>query len=232
MGKASILIIDDDVALMKVLKEFLESADYEVDTCADGLAAIDMIQTEKYDLFVIDRMLPQISGIQVCDFIRKYRHTRYLPILMSTALGKSEEVVEGLASGADDYISKPFDLAIFKARIESLLRRVNFTSRLEGQFDNVIVFDKVKIDTDQFKVWVDGEEVSLTVSEYRILCYLIQNAYKVVSRAKLIEEVKGDQVFITERTIDTHIFGLRKKIKSAANIIETIRGIGYRVKSD
>ena len=229
--QARILLIEDESDIRELIKIQLESKGYHVTDIISGSDAIDLIQSEPFDLFVIDRMLPGISGLEVCKFIRRYKVTQKLPILIVTALSRTEDIVCGLEAGADDYITKPFDMNVLLARVKSLLRRLQIMNEIDkGSCEKA--FGKLKINTDQCKVWVEGQEIGLTASEYKLISLLIENARKVLSRKELVGYIQGEDVHVTERTIDTHVFGLRKKLKNAAHMIETIRGIGYRVTDD
>jgi len=173
-------------------------------------------------------MLPSLNGLEICKFIRHYNQTRTIPILMLTALSTPEQIVEGLDAGADDYMTKPFDHNILQARVRSLLRRRQITQA--PQEDKKLLRHKdLKIDTDQCKTWIGEELLELTLSEYKILCCFLLSPGKVLTRNQLVEFIQDGPVHVTDRTIDTHIFGLRKKLGDYASMIETIRGVGYRV---
>ena len=173
-------------------------------------------------------MLPSVNGLEICKFIRLYNTTKTTPILMLTALSSPEQIVEGLDAGADDYMTKPFDHAILNARVRSLLRRRQFSNRTEEN-KNILRHKELVLDMDQCKVWIDNQILELTLSEYKILCCFLLSPGKVLTRNQLVEYIQDGPVHVTDRTIDTHIFGLRKKLGEYAAIIETIRGIGYRV---
>jgi DNA-binding response OmpR family regulator len=148
---------------------------------------------------------------------------------MVTALSLPEQIIEGLDAGADDYVTKPFDLAVFMARVRSLLRRSEVPTATSVVHQ--INYENLSIDTAQCIVTLKGNPIDLTVSEYKILCYFFKTPGKVFTRNQLINHVQDGPVHVTDRTIDTHIFGLRKKLGEYSNIIETVRGIGYRVKA-
>ena len=147
---------------------------------------------------------------------------------MLTALSTPEQIVEGLDAGADDYMTKPFDLAILLARVRSLLRRREVSTRTPEN-KNILRHKELVVDLDQCKVWIEGQLLELTLSEYKILCCFMLSPGKVLTRNQLVEFIQDGPVHVTDRTIDTHIFGLRKKLGDYSAIIETIRGIGYRV---
>jgi two-component system phosphate regulon response regulator PhoB len=198
----------------------------------DGKKALDFIQSDaskKIQLFILDRMLPSVNGLEICKFIRLYNNTKTTPILMLTALSTPEQIVEGLDAGADDYMTKPFDYAILQARVRSLLRRRQLHEKAQDASPNILKLRDLVVDTDQCKVWIEEKILEFTLSEYKILCCFLQSPGKVLTRNQLVEYIQDGPVHVTDRTIDTHIFGLRKKLGEYAGIIETIRGIGYRV---
>jgi two-component system, OmpR family, phosphate regulon response regulator PhoB len=236
--KRHIMIVEDEADIGQLIQMQLSSLGHQVTLIADGQEALEFIQTpedqrsnnDPVDLFILDRMLPGVTGLEICKFIRMYKKTKTRPILMVTALTSPEQIVEGLDAGADDYITKPFDLNVLTARVRSLMRRVEHLAREEDQGESGI-FDvqDLKVDTVQCKAWVAGEEIDLTLSEYKLLCTFLQEPGKVMTRNQLVQSIQDGPVHVTDRTIDTHIFGLRKKLKHCASLIETIRGIGYRV---
>jgi len=201
---------------------------------SDGKKALDFLQqndgreASEVQLFILDRMLPSISGLEICKFARLFNQTKTTPILMLTALSTPEQIVEGLDAGADDYMTKPFDLAILLARVRSLLRRREINQR-SPENKNKLRHKDLLIDMDQCKAWINEVLLDLTLSEYKILCCFMLSPGKVLTRNQLVEYIQDGPVHVTDRTIDTHIFGLRKKLGDYASIIETIRGIGYRV---
>lgn len=228
-----ILIVEDEDDIRDLVKIQFESQGCQTIATHDGNHAIDLLQSESFDLFVLDRMLPGTNGLEICKFIRNYKPTKNYPILFLTALTEPDQIVEGLEAGADDYITKPFDMNVLIARARSLMRRYQLLRDGGSQkIECEIFLGKIRINTDQCQVWINEEKISLTLSEYRILYYLALNTGKVLSRKELVRCIQGEDVHVTERTIDTHIYGLRKKLKEETARIETIRGIGYRVVQD
>lgn len=176
-------------------------------------------------------MLPGATGIEVCKFLRLFTYTKSSPILFVTALTNPEQIIEGLDSGADDYITKPFDLNIFTARVNSLLRRSDFLKKTSYRNDNISL-GPISLDLEQCKVSISGKSIDLTLSEYKLMVAFLQQPGRVLTRNQLVEFIQDGPIHVSDRTIDTHIFGLRKKMESCSHIIETIRGIGYRVKNE
>jgi DNA-binding response OmpR family regulator len=240
MKGTHILIVEDETDISELLQIQLESVDYDVTCIDDGNKAIEFIQNSggkdsgsPIDLIILDRMLPGATGLEICKFIRFFKDTKNCPVLMLTALSKPEQIIEGLDAGADDYVTKPFDINILQARVRTLLRRNDAKEQAERKKDpNILSLGSLKIDTDQCQAFANGEKINLTLSEYKILFTFMQNPGKVMTRNQLVEYIQGGSVHVTDRTIDTHIFGLRKKLKEHSSLIETIRGIGYRVSPE
>lgn len=234
METTQIVVVEDEQEISELIQIQLKNLGHSIIPFADGKKALDFIQANdgkeagQVQLFILDRMLPSISGLEICKFIRLFNQTKTTPILMLTALSTPEQIVEGLDAGADDYMTKPFDLAILMARVRSLLRRREISHRTPEN-KNLLRHKELVIDLDQCKVWIEGQILELTLSEYKILCCFMLSPGKVLTRNQLVEYIQDGPVHVTDRTIDTHIFGLRKKLGDYASIIETIRGIGYRV---
>jgi len=231
MESEKIVIIEDEQEISELIQSQIAGFGFTNVTFYDGKKALDYIQgpeAKNIQLFILDRMLPSVNGLEICKFIRLYNATKDTPILMLTALSTPEQIVEGLDAGADDYMTKPFDHAILQARVRSLLRRRQTSNRtLENS--NILRHKDLIVDMDQCKVMMDNQLLELTLSEYKILCCFLLSPGKVLTRNQLVEYIQDGPVHVTDRTIDTHIFGLRKKLGDYAAIIETIRGIGYRV---
>ena len=228
--KKHILVVEDVEDIADILKVQLENSGYMVTVINDGEKMLQYIQNDegkqKIDLCILDRMLPGASGMEICKFLRMFRPTANLPILMLTAMTEPEQIIEGLEAGADDYVTKPFDINILMARVKTLLRRTNQDIQNEDQV--IFKMGQLKIDTNQCKAWIAEEELELTLSEYKLLVIFMQQPGKVLTRNQLVEQIQDGPVHVTKRTIDTHIFGLRKKLKDHAKLVETVRGIGYR----
>lgn len=242
-----ILIVEDEKDLQTLLQGYLVGHGHEVIIASSGEEALDIIQQHgiELELAILDWMLPGVSGIEICRFIRLFRNTRQLPILMLTALSSPDRVIEGLDAGADDYLAKPYDPLILEARVKALIRRSSrlhqfMTPSNEGLGNatasdqnlgqrGILKLGTLTLDVNSAKVKNSQGELSLTLSEFRLLQSLLENPGKVLTRMQLMSMVQGGQVHVTARTIDTHIFGLRKKMGDDAQFIETIRGIGYRV---
>jgi DNA-binding response OmpR family regulator len=229
MKKTKIMLLEDEHDIRDLISFQLKSEGHEVVACENAEIAISILeQGNIFDLFIVDWMLPgQVNGQ---DFIKKLRNqSRFseLPIIMVTALSQPENIISGLDAGADDYITKPFDLNVLSARVRVQLRTAPAQKTNDG---DKIYFMPLEIECLKCRVWVQGEEITLTSTEFKILLLLVKKPGHVFTRAQLINSIQGENVFVTGRTIDTHIAGLRKKMGIASDMIETIRGIGYRFK--
>lgn len=181
---------------------------------------------ESIDLFIIDWMLPgSINGLEFTKKVRTYKAYQDTPIIMLTALTQPDNIVAGLDAGADDYITKPFDLAVLRARV-----RVQLRDNSSNKFSDLLDFGLLRIEISKCRVQVNDVEINLTSTEFKILQMLAERPGHVFTREQFISNILGEHVFVTGRTIDTHIAGLRKKLGDGSNMIETIRGIGYRFK--
>ncbi|HHY32464.1 MAG TPA: response regulator transcription factor [Firmicutes bacterium] len=227
LDKPRILVIDDEAAIGNMVKDYLEAQGYRVDWAADGLAGLDVFRRTRPDLIVLDLMLPGKSGLDVC---REIRSESDVPIIMLTA--KSEEVdrVVGLELGADDYVTKPFSLRELAARVRAVLRRAGKDAEDEGS--PVLEVGDIIVDTDRHEVSVAGRAVTLTPTEFAILSFLAERPGKVASRLQLVNAALGEAYAGYERSIDTHVSNLRKKIEedpSNPKRLVTVYGLGYKL---
>lgn len=220
-----ILVVEDEQALAVLLSYNLEAEGYKVDVVPHGDEAELVLKESLPDLVVLDWMLPGLSGIELCRRLRSRDATRNLPIIMLTARGDEAERIRGLATGADDYVVKPFSVPELMARIKALLRRAKpekLASRLSAQ--------DITLDRDTRRVHRKGAEIHLGPTEYRLLDYLMQSPGRVFSREHLLNTIWGHDVYIDERTVDVHIGRLRKALTTTAgqpDPIRTVRGSGY-----
>lgn len=221
---AQILLVEDEKDIRDLIVLHLKRDGYAVEPLSEGPEALKKIRESKYDLMIFDWMLPGVSGLEL---VKAARPTGG-PILMVTARTEPADIVLGLECGADDYITKPFEVPVLLARVRALLRRGRAgTAPTAG---SLIKSEGLTIDKDAHEVRVDGQVVPFTVSEFKLLVALFQNPGKVLTRGQLVEMVQGTGVNVVDRTIDTHVFGIRKKLGTQGDLIETIRGVGYRVK--
>jgi two-component system phosphate regulon response regulator PhoB len=230
MKNAQVLVIEDELDIRDLISFQLKSEGHSVIAVESADKAISVIERgEKIDLFIIDWMVPgSMNGLDFTKKLKSHKDYQSIPVIMITALTQAENIVSGLDAGADDYITKPFDLNVLQARVRVQLRGA-LQSPKEANTD-VLDFGLLTIDVNKCRVHIESEEVTLTSTEFKILLLLAQKPGHVYTREQFINSIQGENIFVTGRTIDTHIAGLRKKLGPAANIIETIRGIGYRFK--
>lgn len=220
----SILIVDDEKKICEFIKAFLDNEGYYTDVAYDGNSAIDKINSKKYDLIILDRMIPYINGEEICEYIRKKSE---VPIIMLTARIEDEDRIDGFKLGCDDYICKPFNINELVLRVKAILKRSS------SSYNKKIISygDELEVNTETHEVKVRGEEVILTNTEYKILLTLINNPKKIYSREKLLESTIEGYYEKGDRAIDSHIKNLRQKIEIDSRnprIIQTVYGIGYR----
>ncbi len=228
-----ILIVEDEMDISRLLQLQVDSMGYGSDAVSSGEWALDSLNEKIYGLIILDWMLPGLSGIEMTRQIRKKSSFRDIPILMLTAKSDPENIVEGLEAGVDDYVTKPFRPEVLKARIIALLRRARRTRQKEsmGEGDE-IKMGPLRVSLKSYKAYLEGEMLNLTPSEIKLLITMLKFRGRVLTRDRLIEEVQGEGVSVVGRTVDTHVFGLRKKFGVYSEIIETVRGVGYRVRDD
>jgi DNA-binding response OmpR family regulator len=223
-----LLVVDDEPVLLKGLKYSLEQENYEIDTAVDGEEAFEKAQSEEYDLIILDLMLPKMNGLEVC---KKIREQSMVPIIILTAKGEDSSKVLGLEYGADDYLTKPFNVLELKARIKAILRRVNV--EVPKKHSNIIEMSGFKINTLGRKIDINGDNIALTAKEFDLLLLLVTNKEKIYSREELLEIIWGYEYFGDVRTVDVHIRRLREKIEensSQPRYILTKWGVGYYFK--
>lgn len=222
-----ILVVEDESEIRELISLLLLRQGHRVQQCASALEGLDHLRKNQFDLIVLDWMLPQMSGI---EFLKQVSPLK-IPVLMVTAKTEPADIVQGLEAGADDYITKPFETAILTARVKALLRRTQRNAVTEGTKEFLKV-GGISMNMATYEVRLNGEQIHLTPSEFKILSEMILNQGRVLTRDQLIETVQGEGISVTGRTIDTHVFGLRKKLEAEAEWIETIRGVGYRVRAE
>jgi len=222
--KPLILIAEDEPAQMELLRYNMESADFRTVVATDGASALALVEEETPDLVVLDWMLPEMSGIEVCRRIRGRPESRSLPVIMLTARGEENDRVRGLETGADDYLVKPFSQAELIARIRALLRR----SR-PALTDEQLSYGGIIMDIASHRVSRDNTPVQLGPTEFRMLRFLMERPGRVYSREQLLDQVWGRDVYVESRTVDVHIRRLRMAldVEGAPDIIRTVRGAGY-----
>jgi len=221
---ARILVIEDEADIRRVLDYNLRSAGHEVLSAEQGREGLSLVREERPDLVLLDLMLPDVSGTEVCRAIKDDPSSRAIPVIVLTARSEEIDRVVGFELGADDYVTKPFSVRELILRIRAVLRR----SESRPAEARTIEFGNLRIDRDAHRIWVDGEEVELTAIEFELLVTLYDRRNRVQSRAALLDHVWGMDTKISMRTVDAHVKRLREKMGAARDYVETVRGVGYR----
>jgi two-component system phosphate regulon response regulator PhoB len=220
---ARILVIEDDPGLQKVLDFNLRQAGHEVVAASTGASGLELARSERPELVLLDWMLPDISGTDVCRTLKLSASTRAIPVIFLTARGDEIDRIVGFELGASDYVVKPFSVRELVLRIGAVLRRSETAAP-----GKTTTYGMLKIDEDAHRVWANGQEIVLTLLEFKLLLAFCNNRDRVQTRAALLDGVWGLDVSITTRTVDTHVKRLRDKLGEACDYIQTVRGIGYR----
>ena len=227
--KPKILIIDDEIHIVELIRFNLETSGYEVDIAYDGLDGYLKIKENAPQLVLLDWMLPNISGIDMLKKIRNDKSLSDIPVIMLTAKNMESDKIEGLELGADDYITKPFSIKELLARVSSVLRRYNINKE---NVENILTVGSLNVNLLKHEVFKGNEKIDLTLKEFELLKLLLENKGKVLSRNYLLDKIWGYDYYGETRTVDVHIRYLRKKIEgdnSSENYIQTIRGVGYKI---
>jgi two-component system alkaline phosphatase synthesis response regulator PhoP len=227
MAKETILVIDDEEDILELIRFNLVREGYKVVCAPSGEKALSLAQLEIPDLMVLDLMLPGIDGLEVTKILKSDSRTKDIPIVMLTAKGEEADIVTGLELGADDYITKPFSPRVLVARVRAVLRR-----KVKKYQEETLVLriQDIVIHPGRHEVLVSGKPVQLTLTEFGILEYLARRPGWVFTRNQIVDAVKGEDYYVTDRSVDVQIVGLRKKLGTAGTYIETVRGVGYRFK--
>lgn len=226
LARGRVLIIEDDKDILTLVAWHLKAADYEVLKAEDGVSGLDTALREKPDLIVLDLMLPGMDGLDVCKTLKRNKDTASTPIIMLTARGEEADRIVGLELGADDYVVKPFSPRELVLRVQAVMRRA--AAPVPAQ--DVLSVEGIAVEEQAHRVWIDGEEVLLTATEFKLLVELMHNRGRVLTRDRLLDRVWGYQFEGYARTVDTHIRRLRQKLGPYAHLVETIRGVGYRFR--
>ena len=220
MGKMKILVVDDESRMRKLIRDFLEREDYQVLEAADGVEAMDLFYSYKdIDLIILDVMMPRMDGWQVCKEVRE--HSK-VPIMMLTARAEEQSELKGFELGVDEYVAKPFSPKILVARVHALLKRAKSAEEAAIDAGGIV------IDKSAHMVTIDGKTVDLSVKEFELLTYFVENQKIALSREKILNHVWNYDYFGDARTIDTHVKKLRNKLGEKGNYIKTIWGMGYK----
>ena len=227
--ETSILIIEDDKDIVEMLSFHLKKNNYTILYSYNGEDGLTKARENNPDLILLDLMLPGIHGLDVCRIIKSDQKTKNIPIIMLTAMGQEDDIVKGLETGGDDYITKPFSLDIISARIKAVLRRSNIKN---DELTKAINIHGVIIRPRSREVIIDNKNINLTFTEFQILFLLASHPGWVFTRYQIIDKIRGDSYPVTDRSVDFQIVGLRKKIGKKGKHIMTIRGVGYKFLPD
>lgn len=217
-----LLVVDDEEKIRVLVRKYAEYEGYEVEEAADGTSAIELCRQEKFDLIILDVMMPELDGFSACREIRKFSQ---VPVLMLSARGEEYDRIHGFELGVDDYVTKPFSPKELMLRVQAILKRSNSSIAPNKE---ILEFEGLKIDFTGRLVYVNEEKVNLSPKEYELLFYLVRNRGIALTREKLINDVWGYDFFGDDRTLDTHIKLLRKALGEYSRYIVTLRGVGYR----
>jgi two-component system phosphate regulon response regulator PhoB len=230
MGRPNILVIEDEPDIAEVIQYNLGREGYRVEVVGDGEVALERVLRDAPDLVLLDLMLPGLDGVELCRRLKEDPVTRAVPVIMVTAKSEESDVVLGLGVGADDYVAKPFSPRELTARVRAVLRRGTIrgdAGRRVRVARNGLVIDAVKHD-----VRVDGERVGFTATEFRLLHFLASHSGRAFSRDELLSRVIGEHATVTDRNIDVHVRMIRRKLGRHRELIETVRGVGYRFRDE
>ena len=222
--KANLFIVEDEMPIVTLLKYNLEKEGHKVNYALNGEDAIRSIKDQNPDLILLDWMLPDISGIEVCRNLKRINLLKNIPIIMLTAKGEEEDKLKGFKTGADDYVTKPFSQKELIARVNALLKRAK-----PNAVEDVVIFEDLKVDRAQKRVFRGEKEVELGPTEFKLIDFLIKNPKRVYSREQLLNNVWGDNVYVESRTIDVHIRRVRKAINidGKKDLIRTVRSLRF-----
>ncbi len=227
MAKGRILAVDDEEDILELVRYNLEREGYAVDCVESGEDGLAKARELQPDLILLDLMLPGIDGLGVCRILKSEPKTSSIPVIMLTAKGEESDIVSGLELGAEDYVTKPFSTKVLVARVRSVLRRASAPPDEPGA---VIKRREIQMNPGRRETLVKGVPVNLTFTEFEMLLLLARRPGWVYTRSQIVNEVKGSDYPVTERSVDVQIVGLRKKLGDCGSLIETIRGVGYRFK--
>lgn len=229
MGNAQkkIVVIEDEQDILELVSYNLEKEGFSVAGALSGEAGVGAVKRENPDLVVLDLMLPGIDGLQVCRQLKESPETKDIPVIMMSARGEESEIVNGLEYGAEDYVTKPFSPKVLVARVKAVLRRVTASPVSESEIINI---ENLSIDPGRHRVISGGEEISLTATEFKILHYLAMHPGWVFTRYQIVDAIRGENHAVTDRAVDVQVVALRKKLGQSADLIETVRGVGYRFR--
>ena len=227
MTKAAILIIEDDEDIRELLSVSMKGEGWHLLLAANGEQGLELLKKEKVNCILLDIMLPGIDGLKVLRKIKENEHWRAIPVIMATARGEEADIVTGLELGADDYVVKPYSPKVLIARIRAALRRQEEGGKEKTSWQQ----GRLRLDANRHEAFCDGQPLDLFATEFAMLQHFLSHPDMVFSRNQLISAIRGPGYPVTDRSVDVQILGLRKKLGEAGNMIETIRGVGYRFRT-
>lgn len=228
----NILVVDDEERIRHIITKYAELEGYKTEEAADGIEAIEKCRKNRYDILIIDIMMPELDGFSACREIRKFSD---VPIIMLSARGEEYDKINGFDLGIDDYVVKPFSPKELMMRIDAIMKRAgkkSGTTDSSGAQHEIIEIEGLKVDLTARIVYIDGEKVDMSPKEYDLFFYMLKNRNIALTRERLISEVWGYDFFGDDRTLDTHIKLLRRSLGKYASLIVTLRGVGYRFDAD
>jgi len=228
LPKEKILVVDDDPDILSLLQYNLEKEGFRVIVAPDSQSALQLVASELPQLIILDLMLPQVDGLEVCRQIKREQSSSGIPIIMLTAKGEEIDRVVGFELGADDYITKPFSPRELVLRVKAILKRLS----LREEPAQRLTLGELLIDLDRHQVWIAGKEIDLTPTEFKLLSTLASRRGRVQTRDRLLADVWNYEPDIDSRTVDTHVKRLRSKLRNWGEAIETVRGLGYRFREE
>lgn len=230
MAREHVLVVDDEEDILELVEYNLTRNGYKVTAVTTGEEALKAARSKNPELIVLDLMLPGVDGLEVCRILKGDVKTSHVPVVMLTAKGEEADVVTGLELGADDYVTKPFSPRVLLARIRAVLRRRGKAA--SSQTDQPVKLGELEINPGRHEVLHKGKTLDLTYTEFRILHLLARQPGWVFTRNQIVSEVQGDDVIVTDRSVDVHIVAIRRKLGQAGGYIETVRGVGYKMKDE
>ena len=225
--KKTVVIVDDEPDIVKLVSHHLEKGGYAVKEFLDGESLLKYLETQVPDLVILDLMLPDIDGLDICKHMKSKEALANIPLIMLTAKVEETDRIIGLELGADDYVTKPFSPKELVSRVRAVLRR---HTKTEGK-KKIEIEGRVIIDLERYEVTVDGKKVDLTNTEFKILTFLASHRGRVFTREQILDHLWGDEKYVTDRTVDVHINHLRDKIGKASRYVKNVRGVGYKLET-
>ena len=230
MSGELVLVVEDEPDIVELVSFHLKRDGFRVVSASDGEEALSVVRSALPDIILLDLMLPGLDGLEVCRRLRAEQRTASVPVIMLTSRSEDADVVAGLEIGAADYITKPFSPRVLVARVRAVLRRGAATR--PGEDSSIVNAHGVSLDPARHEASFNGSPLDLSATEFAILELLATNPGRVYSRSQIIDSVKGRDYPVTERSVDVHILGLRKKLRGGGELIQTVRGVGYRLRSE